>query len=200
MPKPEWQISRSPQVFASTAERDVAWPTSGINGPKPLAGWWCYIGTQLMQYDGTSWVDVATEAYVDTAKAAVAWGEVGYAQITADSATFTTTTDITGLSVAVTVVTGRKYEVTGHAVMSSSVSTDNTGIVCRIGSTTYGRFGHAVVNNGFVAHGSVRFTGLAAGATTFKVTGERFTGSGNCQVLAGAAYPAFIMVEDIGPA
>lgn len=117
----------------------------------------------------------------------------GYAEITS-SATLTgaTTTDISGLSVTVTIEASRLYKIT---VYCAGVTTGN--ILLRESSTTLQAL--------FVPTGTVTGTVGAcvwrgtpsAGSHTYKASSTH-SGTGSWQ--AAATSPSFIMVEDIGPA
>jgi hypothetical protein len=139
---------------------------------------------------------------VDTKLWNTAWGEVGYAEIVADTSGFTTLADLGGLTVPVACVNGRKYKVTGHCQVTSTVAGDVITVHPRMGtSTVIGRVGITKIdaaNASEMFDGRARITGLGTGTRTFKLSAER-SGSGTCIVQASATNPAFILVEDIGP-
>jgi hypothetical protein len=133
-------------------------------------------------------------------------GAAGYAQITANSAntaTSATIVDIAGLAVTFTAVAGRRYKVTVHAGISSTVANDRGLIYIREGTTNLGFYqgGQLVTAASTYTHD---FTAVvvnpSAGAHTYKVSHSRLSGTGTLTMTASATGPAFIIVEDIGEA
>lgn len=127
-------------------------------------------------------------------------GRIGSASITAQQTGITTVVDISGLSVTFTAVAGRRYRVTLQALVFSSVANDIVQIQIRDGSGT-------VLNLSQVLAPSATFGVSAAceyvtngwsGSTTVKAAALRNSGTGSVTFDAGATYPAFILVEDIG--
>lgn len=132
----------------------------------------------------------------------------GYAQITADQTTITTEADITSLTVTFTAVSSRRYRTSFVLDVSAQTSLPASGEYMRIhitdGSNTHKAevtsAAPAAIDNRVTVYGSVVETGLS-GSTTRKLRAERGDGSGDAMsVLAAAARPAYILVEDIGPA
>jgi hypothetical protein len=131
-----------------------------------------------------------------------AWGEVAYAEITSNSASFTAIADVSGLSAAFTAIAGRKYRTTFNGDVASTVAGDVILITVADAANAgkaraTGRLGATSVSETF--HTEVREATLS-GATTRKIRAERVSGSGTCTIQAGATFPAFVLVEDIGPA
>jgi hypothetical protein len=133
-------------------------------------------------------------------------GWIGYAEVTANQTGITTDTALTGLTVTVTVGTSRKIRITGVGVIERTVG-DGQGIgYIKEGATKLGRWAQA--NQVTVAQGSgsvvsnpgSTFTTPSAGSHTYFLTLERTTGTGTIQLDAAAGTPAYILVEDIGPA
>jgi len=133
-----------------------------------------------------------------------AGGQLGYAEITANPANFTTPiSDVAGLSVAVTVGTGRRVGVTGHVrSWSSTVADDRLLFSIREGTTLLNQtllLGDPIANNAG-SGGQVFWLGTpSAGAHTYKISVEMADG-GTGTLNAAATLPAFILVEDIGAA
>lgn len=127
----------------------------------------------------------------------VAWGEMGYAQLLADQSGITTITDISGLSVTFMAVAGREYKTTVSCMVAPSVSSVTiTYITDGVGTQKQQR--NITVTSGQGAHyTAVRESGLPAGSTTRKA---RLSAAASTTVQANAIYPAFIIVEDVGPA
>ncbi len=122
-------------------------------------------------------------------------GTLGYAQVTANQGTFTAITDLTGLTVTVTVAAGRRIKITGEAALGSSVSTDTMRLYIRETGTT--------LQFSYIPGGPA--TCLiecdltpSAGVHTYNLSADRNAGSGNITMFAGATQPAFVKVEDIG--
>jgi hypothetical protein len=132
---------------------------------------------------------------------AVAQGKVGYAEITATSATFTTSTDIAGLTFTTPVlVAGRRIRVTFYAQVTSSVTTDVIEAFIMEGATqlAQGLIPLTVAAGGHgVCYISTVLTPSAA-AHTYKITCTRFAGTGNCQIDGASTNRAYILAEDIG--
>src|SRR5437773_562988 len=63
------------------------------------------------------------------------FGSAAYAQVTANQGTFTALTDLTSLTVTVTIGAGRRIKITGYAGLGSSVANDYMQILIREGST-----------------------------------------------------------------
>lgn len=128
-------------------------------------------------------------------------GEVAYAEITAISGTFTTIADIAGLTVTYPFLAGRKYRLSAYGLIRSSVADDTVRIAITDGSNFVQAYGQANIHTASndVSVFAVKRVIPGAGTFTYKVRGERASGTGNGQVNAGSSFPAFIMVEDIGP-
>lgn len=130
--------------------------------------------------------------------ASVPVGQLAYAQVTASQGTFTAETDLTGLSVNITVPAGRVLRVSGHCEISSSVSD---------GTMRLSIFEGATLLNMDEQNGTINAQGLnasavispSAGSHTYKLSGLRSAGTGNLTMAAGATFPAYILVEDITP-
>ncbi len=111
-------------------------------------------------------------------------------------------TDITGLSVTVTVNTSRRIRITGHGRVGSTVATDRIICYIRESSTNMQVLrddspSATAQNPAF--EGSVILT-PSAGSHTYKVSVDRPTGTGTVTMYASGTAPAFILVEDLGPA
>lgn len=128
-------------------------------------------------------------------------GEVGSASITS-STTFTTLQDISGLSVTFTALASRRYRVTAHGLLRSTVTTDIAQLLIADASSTTISVGQvACVSTTFAVSCSVMaIVTPSAGSCTYKVRGVRSSGSGTITLDCASTYPAYIVVEDIGPA
>lgn len=127
-----------------------------------------------------------------------AGGQLGYAQVVANQTPVTAEIDLTGLSVAVTVGTGRRIKISGQTLWISTASA-TVAVEINEGVTELNEFqAHSsIIGNGFSAAPEVIVT-PSAGAHTYKLTARMFGGTGT--LLASALTPAYILVEDIGAA
>lgn len=126
-------------------------------------------------------------------------GTLGYAQNITNQTPIISIVDLTGLSVAVMVGTGRRIRVTGHVLAGSTAINDTISLLVRESSTelqiTEFRNGAANASEGLPI--TVILT-PSAGSHTYKLSMRRSSGTGTLTMSAGASYPAFILVEDIG--
>jgi len=132
-----------------------------------------------------------------------AGGQLGYAQTTSSQTGIgATETDLTNLSVTVTVPAGRRIKVTG----SVAADLDTISAVGQIRIKEDGAeiqymplYQPAVAGQSQTLQRS-RVLTPSAGSRTYKLTGQRTSGSGSLAIRAFSTDPAFILVEDIGPA
>lgn len=126
---------------------------------------------------------------------------LGYAQITADSAAFSAQTDIAGLAAPVTVGSGRRVRITAScAWLDGSVTGDTFNWEIWEGATRLnGKLNLQVPSSGHTeVPVAIAVVTPSAGAHTYKVSAIRAAGTGTGTIRAGATYPAFIQVEDVG--
>lgn len=124
---------------------------------------------------------------------------LGYSEVLTSQAGITTVTDITGLSVTVTVPSGRRLRIVTKLEVQSSVNNDYAAISIKEGAT---RLTAAAVNIGPAAtNGSTNEVSVivspSAGTHTYKTTLERLAGTGSLTNAASATDPSHILVEDI---
>ena len=128
-----------------------------------------------------------------------AQGTLGYAQAVANQTGITTVVDVTGLTATVTVVANRRIRITGYCQGQSSVAGD--GLTFRImeGATQLQDCPMDVTtaNRSITFHTQVVIQ-PSAGAHSYKMTFQRYAGTGTALVGASTSAPAFILVEDIG--
>lgn len=127
----------------------------------------------------------------------------GYAQVTANQTGIGTGgADLAGLSATVSVAAGRRLKITGH-VRSWSLSAADNRIAFRIqeGATVLGEsiLRLSVASESEEGGPVVAVVTPSAGSHTYKLTAA-VVDTGTAIMDAGATYPAFILVEDIGPA
>lgn len=148
----------------------------------------------------TAYTPVAGEVLTAANLKRLPGGWIGYNEVTADQAGITAMTDLTGLSLAVTVAATRRVRVTVQCWVFSSVNGDSAQVSIREGSTQLNT-GTVQVSN--VVATSVNFSAVltpTTGAHTYKASLLRSSGTGSLTMQAGATFPAFIYVEDVGPA
>lgn len=130
----------------------------------------------------------------------LAQGTLGYAQVTANQGTFTTETDLTSLTVTVTVVAGRRIRISAAVRLTSTVASDEMRVNIKESTTQLAGGTILQVGSGNIA-GTVRAEAIiqpSAGSHTYKLSAQRTTGTGLVTMVATATDPAFILVEDIG--
>lgn len=160
----------------------------------------------------TAFTPTATAGAVLTAAQVkqIPGGWIGYAEVTANQTISTgTETDLTGLTVTVAVGSSRKIRIRAQGILSRSVADGVTVGRIKEGATTLGTWaqhspnattefdgasGEAVSSPGGV------FATPSAGTHTYKLTLQRFSGTGNVILNAASGSQASITVEDLGPA
>lgn len=128
---------------------------------------------------------------------------LGYAEVTANQGSITAEVDLTSLTVTVTVGSNRRIRITGYVpALSSSVAGDGGRLSIKesttllqlaqdeIGSTAAGASPTLIAQ-------TVEMP--SAGSHTYKLTAQRVSGTGTLTMNADATFPAYILVEDIGP-
>jgi hypothetical protein len=126
-------------------------------------------------------------------------GALGYAQTTSSQGPFASITDLTGLSVTVTVPANHRIRITGSVSMTSNTVGDAPSLLIREGSTQLMDCNiHTVVaSQSDNIHCSVVLT-PSAGSHTYKLSGQRVAGTGNVSTVQSSSRPAYILVEDLG--
>lgn len=138
----------------------------------------------------------------DQLVAAIPRGKLGFSSKTANQGGITTSlTDITSLSVSVTVGTGRLVRISGSVLIGSSAANDSISITTLEGAAVLQDTPSVsnAVSYDYTVHPSVVIA-PSAGAHTYKFAAVRNAGAGTIHVTASAAVPSFILVEDIGAA
>lgn len=129
-------------------------------------------------------------------------GSTASAIVTANQGPYTVLTDFTGLSVTVTIPANRLIKITGFAPQTTTVATDTIDFYIREGTTVLQTILYAPGFAGGLSAGCPIILILVptAGVHTYKLSGQRNAGTGNITMSASSQDPAFIVVEDIGPA
>ncbi len=137
----------------------------------------------------------------------------GFKQITTTPAAVEAETVVPGLPCTVTLFTARRYRVTFHTVGVFPNAADlraffrfryEAGTTVSTAGTQFNASRLAlpnIANRATSADVMVPLTGVSGQVTIGVTLTREFGAAGNTvQVLAGTADPAFLMVEDIGPA
>jgi hypothetical protein len=132
-------------------------------------------------------------------------GTLAFARVTASQGPTAPSFDITNATVTVTLVSGRRYRISAQALITSSVGTDGVQLAIVEGATDVMLSNETQPAAG-AASGSNRGSvvracpgDIAAGSVTYKLSARRNGGgTGNFTNNAGAAFPTWILVEDIG--
>lgn len=151
----------------------------------------------LKRYTGSEWEVVGAAQSGSTARGTLSGG---YAQVTANQGSITTTdTDLTGLSVTVTVNSGERIKITGRITVDSTVTDDTAELHIKESTTVL------TASDILCRPGSIGKTGFAqviltpsAGSHTYKLALQRVAGTGTLTMAASSGAPAFILVEGIG--
>lgn len=150
----------------------------------------------LEVYNGTSWRPPWN----------VAWGEVAYGSVTADSGTLSTNPASPTALITVsnfTAVANRLYAIDCFASFQSGAANDGVQMQLRQTSAT-----GTTLQQGFhvmpvsVYRGSIHMTfrgTFSAGSTTLVLAANRYVGTGNALLKADGGTPAYLLVRDVGP-
>jgi hypothetical protein len=138
-------------------------------------------------------------AHVNSHSGSTVRGSLGYAQVTATQGSITTEVDLTSLTVTATVNSGERIRVKGNILVQTSVANDIVYLRIKE-STTVLQIASLILTNTadvYVLPVEVILTPSAA-SHTYKLSLARQGGTGNISMVAGATFPAFILVEGIG--
>lgn len=164
--------------------------TSGTRPGSPVEGMTIYETDtdKVLFYDGATW----------NLPKNVAGGVLGYAQAVSDQTGITTETDLTTLSVTVTVGASRRIRVSSQLSPYSTVAGDSVWGRIKEGATTL-QFSQATMNGAQAESTTITaIVSPSAGAHTYKVSLTRQGGTGSVTSQASSTAPAFICVEDVG--
>lgn len=124
--------------------------------------------------------------------------QLAYAEVTANQTGISAETDLTGLTVTITVPVGRRLRITGQARVDAV--TTGGHVIGRIkeGATELTRWLNEDIGAAQAATSNdYAIITPTAGTHTYKLTLEKFNGGNTVTVVAGSTQPAFILVEDI---
>lgn len=144
---------------------------------------------------------VSQQAY--SSPVALTWKFLGYAQITSDFTTSSSSSivDVTNLAVTVTIPSGATAVRVKVYSRNMSASGSPTGLQCnvliRTGSTTLQELTASVTGSNLYPVGTVTWVGqgISAGSVTYKASIQSTNATYNMTLAAAATYPAFILVE-----
>jgi hypothetical protein len=139
---------------------------------------------------------------LDVTVAALPRGVLGRATRTTAQSGITTVTDITSMSVTWTATSSRLYRVSASGLVFSTVANDVAQLSMTDASNTVKALAQEIVAAsplGITIHVEWIVTGLSGSQTT-KLRVARSGGSGSLTFDAAGTYPAYLTVEDIGPA
>lgn len=125
-------------------------------------------------------------------------GWIGYAEVTANQTGISSVTDLTSLSVTVTVGTSRRIQVFGFARLTQQTSNGIITFSIRDGSSTTLSTYLFTASTGNSTQGVVSAVLTpSSGSNTYKLS--LATTAGTVDMSAGATFPAHILVCDLGP-
>ena len=153
----------------------------------------------------TAFPGTATDSTIHTAADdnKLPGGWIGYAEVTAGQTGIGgTDTDLTGLSVAVTVNTSRRIKVSCQATTVADSGTPNIRLKIKEGATQLTQLVREQTATGGGTSGQT-ITGSwigtpSAGSHTYKLALQTTSATGG--IFASSTEPAWLLVEDLGPA
>ena len=153
----------------------------------------------------TAWPGQATTGATHTAAHDndLPGGWIGYVQVTASQSGISGITDLTGLSQAVTVNTSRRIKITAEGRFTSDTAGNLVGFFIREGATTLNGAQIELATSGGPGASDMTATVIltpSTGSHTYKLSLSLVDGSGTVSLSANTDNPAFLLVEDIGPA
>lgn len=127
-------------------------------------------------------------------------GWLGQTTITAGQAGITAEADLTGFSVTVTVRPSRRIRVSAALLVSRTVVDGSSTAYIKEGGTYLfqANIEPHIANESIISTPHIPLT-PTAGSHTYKLSLLRNSGTGTTALVAGALFPSFILVEDIGP-
>lgn len=146
----------------------------------------------------TAYVPVAATAITAANHIKFPGGWIGHAQVTAGQTGISSVTDLTSLSLTVTVGTSRRLLIYGYARLIQNSLNGIVTLSIRDGSSNVVSNNVQTISVGNNATGVVlAVVTPSSGSNTWKLS--LATTSGTVDMQADATFPAFILVQDIGP-
>ena len=145
--------------------------------------------------DGTNSTQIATMA---SRPWNTAWGQVAYAQRVSN---LNVGADITEITTATfTAVSGRRYSITGSSGLFKGGSANYVQLYVFKNGANFVRLEYIYSNPGLeLGLNGTCFDSPSAGSITYSLR-VGFSSNTENLVVAGSSYPAFIQIQDIGPA
>lgn len=148
-------------------------------------------------WDGTAWVIVGGDGGGAMA------GVVAFARVTASQSLITAVVDLNGLSVTFQANPTHRYRTTVSILFFGTVTNDPVNLTIADAANSTKGTGAGSVHPGTASY-SVSLQAVAvetglSGSVTRKARFQRAAGSGNITMQAAGTFPAFILVEDLGP-
>jgi len=196
-------VSSNLNLSSSYTITNVTTDFEGANPPTPYYTIEFGDAYQTLQQAGGGILTRQASAPTQALGVVMPGGVLGYAEVTADQGTFTALTDITGLTVTVTVASGRRIRISAKVACSSSVAGDSADLQILEGATMLEN-AEAVVQTTAITLVSIAVEVIltpTASIHTYKVSMRRVAGTGNLTMRAvtgGFSGPAWLLVEDIG--
>jgi hypothetical protein len=185
--------SATPSSFLTQASADARYQALGsISSATPA---------QVSQTTAAAGVDAAAsrDDHVHVQPTATPRGRLDYKTAVTIQGSITAEVDLTSLTTTLVIPAGRALKITGKANFQSTVADDRVdlriyqdGVMINDASTAL-----RVVNSDQTCL-AVAFVTPTAASHTYKLTAIRLSGTGTITMACGAAFPAFLLVEDIG--
>jgi hypothetical protein len=141
---------------------------------------------KLYVFNGTDWAPYG------------AGGQLGYEQVIANQTGISAETDLTGLSVIVTVATGRRIKISSLTWVRQNISAALVTVRIKEGATSLARSQITLATNDQTPLSPFIVLSPSAGSHTYKLT--LATSANTVDLIAASGEPSLILVEDIGAA
>lgn len=149
----------------------------------------------------TPYAPVAASVLTAVNLAKLPGGWIGYVESTTTQSGITANTDLTGLTLTVTVGTGRRIQIVGYgSSFASTVANDFMGLSIFEGATQIGScvLTEPLANTGITMRVESPWLTPTSGAHTYKLSLGRALGTGTLTHTPSATLPSFIGVVDLG--
>ena len=127
-------------------------------------------------------------------------GWLGYNQVTANQTGISSETALTGLTVTVDVGADRRIKITAHGRFTRTAADGVTQLRIKESTTIFQEVNIRNSTTAGETEQGIAVITPSEGLHTYHLTLTLVTGTGTVGLAASATVPAFILVEDIGPA